>query len=154
MAIRDARQEPGATDIDCVFLGAPKKPGLVDAGIMSPGSIMMLDVGDTRSAYILCAHVHGDEWLCYPGTPDAEGELLRTGRVIGMLERVLLFLILVQGEWAAVGFVIAAKSVVRFPELNKRDFAEYYLLGTLASFLFAILSVLLYEQWLRWLTHA
>ena len=89
-----------------------------------------------------------------PAQTDAEGELLRTGRVIGMLERVLLFLILVQGEWAAVGFVIAAKSVVRFPELNKRDFAEYYLLGTLASFLFAILSVLLYEQWLRWLTHA
>lgn len=80
-----------------------------------------------------------------------DGEMLRTGRVIGMLERVLLFLILVQGEWAAVGFVIAAKSVVRFPELSKRAFAEYYLLGTLASFLFAILSVLLYERWLGWL---
>ena len=81
----------------------------------------------------------------------AEGEMLRTGRVIGMLERVLLFLILVQGEWAAVGFVIAAKSVVRFPELSKRAFAEYYLLGTLASFLFAIVSVIFYERWLGWL---
>ena len=75
MSVRVARQESGATDIDCAVLGAPKKTGLVDAGIMSPGSIMMLDVGDTRSAYILCAHVHGDEWLCHPGTPDAEGEL-------------------------------------------------------------------------------
>lgn len=86
-----------------------------------------------------------------PADGREEGELLRTGRVIGMLERVLLFLILVQGEWAAVGFVIAAKSVVRFPELSKRAFAEYYLLGTLASFLFAIISVLVYHEWLRWL---
>ena len=84
-------------------------------------------------------------------TAQQEGEILRTGRVIGMLERVLLFLILVQGEWAAVGFVIAAKSVVRFPELSKRAFAEYYLLGTLSSFLFAILSVLFYHRWLDWL---
>ena len=79
MSVRVARQESGATDIDCAVLGAPKKTGLVDAGIMSPGSIMMLDVGDTRRAYILCAHVYGDEWLCHRGTADAEGELDLSG---------------------------------------------------------------------------
>lgn len=81
----------------------------------------------------------------------AESEQLRTGRVIGILERCLLFIILIQGEWGAAGFVIAAKSIVRFQNLEDRAFAEYYLVGTLASFLFALVTALGYEVYLGWL---
>lgn len=35
-------------------------------------------------------------------------------------------------------YALAAKSIARFSELKKRSFAEYYLIGTLASILFAI----------------
>ena len=42
------------------------------------------------------------------------------------------------GAVAAVGFVIAAKTIARFKQLDDRGFAEYYLLGTLASVAVAV----------------
>lgn len=76
-------------------------------------------------------------------------EEIRAGRMIGILERTLLFLVLIQGAWGAAGFVIAAKSIVRFRELERRHFAEYYLLGTLASFLGAVVLAMFYLAFRR-----
>lgn len=70
----------------------------------------------------------------------AAGDNLRTGRIIGVLERLLVFFLVVQGEWAAVGLVVAAKSIIRFKDLEQRNFAEYYLIGTLTSLLVAGLA--------------
>ena len=50
--------------------------------------------------------------------------------------------VLVNAE-AAVGFVIAAKTIARFKQLDDRGFAEYYLLGTLASVSVAFLSAVI-----------
>ena len=47
------------------------------------------------------------------------------------------------GAEAAIGFVVAAKTLARFKLLDDRDFAEYYLLGTLASVSVAIISALI-----------
>lgn len=44
---------------------------------------------------------------------------------------------------AALGLLIAAKSIARFEELKERRFAEYYLVGTLTSLLVAIVVGLL-----------
>ena len=55
------------------------------------------------------------------------------GRIIGILERVLIYFFVLYGHFAAIGFVIAAKSFTRFRELNTRHFAEYVLIGTLLS---------------------
>lgn len=63
---------------------------------------------------------------------------LQAGRVIGVLERWLVLFLLGRGEMGAVGFVFAAKSIVRFREFERRDFAEYYLIGTLYSIVFAL----------------
>jgi hypothetical protein len=71
---------------------------------------------------------------------DAGDELARTGRLIGMLERLLLFTLALLGQWGAVGFILAAKSVARFDKLKRQDYADYYLIGTLASLLVAVLS--------------
>ena len=38
------------------------------------------------------------------------------------------------------GFVLAAKSFARFKELDKREFAEYVLIGTLISMILAIVA--------------
>jgi hypothetical protein len=43
-------------------------------------------------------------------------------------------------EYGAVGFVVAAKSLARFKALEDREFAEYFLIGTLASLLLAVLG--------------
>jgi hypothetical protein len=60
------------------------------------------------------------------------------GRTIGNLERLLILAFALIGSYGAVGFVLAAKSIARFRELNERSFAEYYLVGTLASSLVAL----------------
>ena len=61
------------------------------------------------------------------------------GRAIGALERALTLTLVLLGEYAAVGWIIAAKSLARFKALEDREFAEYFLIGTLASFLLALL---------------
>lgn len=58
------------------------------------------------------------------------------GKMIGYLERIIVYFLLLNGQYTAIAFVIAAKSVARFPEINegdKRSLAEYYLIGTLLS---------------------
>jgi hypothetical protein len=59
------------------------------------------------------------------------------GQLIGRLERALIFLLVLSGQMAGVGFLIAAKSIFRFGELREhrnRMEAEYILIGTLMSF--------------------
>lgn len=59
------------------------------------------------------------------------------GKVIGQLERALIFLFVVTGQPAGVGFLVTAKSVFRFGELKdlqNRMEAEYIIIGTLMSF--------------------
>lgn len=57
--------------------------------------------------------------------------------MIGILEHMAMLTLVWLGEWSAPGFVLAAKSVARFKELENRGFAEAYLVGTLTSFLVA-----------------
>jgi hypothetical protein len=70
----------------------------------------------------------------------------RMGATIGVLERLLVVVLLPGGGATAVGFVVAAKTLARFKELNKKRFAERYLLGTMASVTVALLSSLA-AQW-------
>jgi hypothetical protein len=63
------------------------------------------------------------------------------GRIIGQLERALIFLFIMVNQPSAVGFLIAAKSILRFGEIKDKENrmeAEYIIIGTLMSFLFAI----------------
>lgn len=64
------------------------------------------------------------------------------GRLIGQLERGLIFLFILTGQPASIGFLIAAKSVFRFGELKEhrnRMEAEYIIIGTMMSFGFGLL---------------
>lgn len=63
------------------------------------------------------------------------------GRWIGVLERLLLFLLVVIDEAGAAGLVVAAKAILRFPEITGEEphlSAEYVLIGSLASWLLAV----------------
>jgi hypothetical protein len=60
------------------------------------------------------------------------GELNR-GRIIGILERGLLYGFVLQSQYGAIGFILAAKAFTRFKALDDRPFAEYVLIGTLLS---------------------
>lgn len=71
---------------------------------------------------------------------DRTDELPNAGVWIGYLERLLIFLFILVGEYAAIGLLIAAKSILRFRDDGKQRLTtEYILLGTLLSFTIAIL---------------
>ena len=62
------------------------------------------------------------------------------GRIIGMLERGIIFLLILGGEPGGIGFLIAAKSVLRFGAVKEESrLSEYVIIGTLASFGWAML---------------
>lgn len=66
-------------------------------------------------------------------------EEFRAGRTIGKLERWLIVTLLLLSQYGLIGLVLTAKSVVRFRKFEQvPTFAEYYLLGTLYSMIFAI----------------
>lgn len=77
-------------------------------------------------------------------TPDeAPGRdtLQDAGKLIGILERLLVFTFVVIGKWEGIGFMLAAKSIFRFGDLKDgkdRKLTEYVLIGTLLSFGLAI----------------
>jgi hypothetical protein len=58
---------------------------------------------------------------------------LNRGRAIGNLERLLMLMAIGLGSYEALGFLVAAKGLIRAHEFENRDFAEYFILGSLAS---------------------
>ncbi len=69
--------------------------------------------------------------------------LTNGGRVIGNLERALIFLLILSGQTQNIGFLIAAKSVLRFGVVaDDRAASEYVIIGTLASVAWAIAAAL------------
>ncbi len=76
------------------------------------------------------------------GTPGSAA-LLRAGRYIGILERVIVVTLTLLGQYSAIAFVIAAKSVARYKTIEENPaFAERYLVGTLASLSIAMLGTM------------
>lgn len=72
---------------------------------------------------------------------DMQQGLPHAGEWIGYIERVLILTFVITGNVEAVGFLLAAKSVFRFGDLNKAKeikITEYVLLGTFASFTIAL----------------
>lgn len=70
-----------------------------------------------------------------------EDALPDAGHYIGILERLLSFAFIAIGQWPAIGFLLAAKSIFRFGDLTRakdRRLTEYILIGTLLSFGMAI----------------
>lgn len=56
------------------------------------------------------------------------------GRIIGILERWLIYSVLIASDnYGVIAIIIAAKGFARFRQLEERVFAEYVLIGTLAS---------------------
>lgn len=68
----------------------------------------------------------------------------KAGRRIGTVERLIMLVFLSQDQYAAMGFVLTAKSIARYDKITKDEkFAEYYLLGTLISMLCVIVCGIL-----------
>ena len=72
---------------------------------------------------------------------DPGADLPLGGQLIGRLERLMILMLLLAHQPDAIGLLIAAKSILRFNELARdtdRRASEYVIIGTLASFAWAI----------------
>ena len=78
---------------------------------------------------------------------DAEScqSIKNAGALIGNLERILTMVFVLIGQYEAVGFIVAAKSLLRFKETDTAK-TEYVLAGTLLSFGIATLFGLIVKQ--------
>ena len=71
-----------------------------------------------------------------------QDSLEKAGSLIGVLERFLIFVFLANGFLAIMGIIPAVKALVRFlDDKEDRQLAEYYLIGTLASLIWAAIWV-------------
>jgi hypothetical protein len=75
-------------------------------------------------------------------SPADEARALAAGRAIGVLERSLVLVGIVTARWEVVAGVVALKTVARYKELDQQFNAEYFLIGSLASLLWAALVTL------------
>ncbi|WP_130859927.1 DUF3307 domain-containing protein [Gracilibacillus phocaeensis] len=68
------------------------------------------------------------------------------GKWIGYIERLLVILLTAIGAYESIAFIIAAKSIARFKQLDDRNWAEYFLLGTLSSILLGLVLGLVVQK--------
>jgi hypothetical protein len=105
----------------------------LDAGVLVLGSIVFL----TESGNVVVRAALRDGQL-----PDEEPVALKGGRLIGPLERVLVFSLTLTGAFTLLAAVLAAKGIVRFPEISRDTDAgtraEYFLIGSLVSWVTAL----------------
>ncbi|MGF1665490.1 MAG: hypothetical protein ACFCVC_04375 [Acidimicrobiia bacterium] len=101
---------------------------LIDAALIAAGGLILTWPANLAVRWVLGrarAHV---------------GPPVGAGRWIGVLERLLIFVLVVMGEAGAAGLVVAAKSILRYPEISGKTPTinpEYVLVGSLTSWLLA-----------------
>ncbi len=145
-----------AAHLAAIALLASLWPGSWDAGVWAqPATLARLPWLETLpAAYTLGAGVIATVWAGGQAVGALMGEMLtaefpkglpRGGLIIGRLERLMILMMILMGQPAGIGFLITAKSILRFGEVtgNQDDTAtrlisEYVIIGTLASFAWAL----------------
>lgn len=106
-------------------------PALLPLMALTSGILITLSAGQYAVGLLMRPH----------GARIRNQGLREGGRQIGLLERGLIFAMLMLGQPLGVGFLIAAKSILRFGTATRdQRTAEYVIIGTLASFGWAILT--------------
>ncbi|WP_102141623.1 hypothetical protein [Mycobacterium hubeiense] len=84
-----------------------------------------------------------------PAGEPQPSDKLKGGRLLGPMERLLILGLGLAGQLAAATAVVAAKSIIRFPEINAQkarenggigidEVTEYFLVGSFASWIVAL----------------
>lgn len=80
---------------------------------------------------------------------DTSNSLADAGKWIGILERLIIFVLVVFDQYAAIALLTAAKSILRFSESkHAQERSEYVLIGTLISIAFALVTGLIIKTFL------
>ena len=124
-------------------------PGL---GAVTPNRLLMI-VGVVLLQMVtgnqLVRLVLGTVGAIKPVGQPQPSDRLKGGRLLGPMERLLILGLGLAGQLAAATAVVAAKSIIRFPEINAQkarengsigidDVTEYFLVGSFASWIVAL----------------
>lgn len=124
-------------------------PGIADVGadrlLMVIGVVLLQFVTGNQ----LVRLVLGSVGAVKPEGQPQPSDRLKGGRLLGPMERVLILGLGLAGQLAAATAVVAAKSIIRFPEINAQkarengnigidDVTEYFLVGSFASWIIAL----------------
>ncbi len=72
------------------------------------------------------------------------GSLTDAGKWIGIIERIIIFIFVLKGQYEAIGLLVAAKAIIRFNDKEPQEIkTEYLVIGTLMSIGLAIVTGLL-----------
>ncbi len=116
-------------------------PGAVSAGLWAPWAGATVAPALLLSGFVLTviAGGHAVGMVTAPYAQDFKDQgLPKAGQRIGQLERAVIFLLVLIGEPSGIGFLIAAKSLLRFEATKEQRASEYVIIGTLTSFGWAL----------------
>ncbi|MDR2690874.1 MAG: DUF3307 domain-containing protein [Dysgonamonadaceae bacterium] len=98
----------------------------------------------TNPANVFINNIMGIYNITTPNTK-RNNDLPNAGKLIGIIERTLSFILITFDHFSIVGFIIAAKSILRFRDTDTAK-TEYLLIGSLLSFGIAILLGIIYHN--------
>lgn len=110
----------------------------VDQFVLGLGAVLFMTASGNRIVRLV---------LDAAGVPRKRGETAHPGgRILGPLERLIVFAIVLAGDLAAAAIVITGKGLLRFPEIRDESrghgpdaLTEYFLIGTFTSLVVAAL---------------
>lgn len=128
-----------------VLAGLDPDRALLLAGVL----LAQLSTGNVVVRLVLAASRTANPMRSGPGAPVPT---LKGGRLLGPMERLLIVGLGLAGEVTAAGIVIAAKGLLRFPELQAtrqeagrgpgiHEVTEYFLVGSFVSWLVSLTSL-------------
>lgn len=65
--------------------------------------------------------------------------LKNAGKYIGIIERIIIFILVYQGQYEAIGLLITGKSILRYNSTHEEEKTEYLLIGTFLSIFIAFI---------------
>lgn len=126
---------------------APALPDVVGGSLLDRvGAAEVLVVAGAVAVQLSTANVAVRLLLDAVGVPAVTNEKkLKGGRMLGPMERLFIVGLGLAGSLGAAAVVVAAKGLLRYPELQRTereegptDISEYFLIGSFASWLVAL----------------
>ncbi|MGC0367751.1 hypothetical protein [Microbacterium sp. SLBN-111] len=150
VVVAPARPHPGILGAAWEAYG-PRAGLSLDVVLLVAGCLLFLLESGNAVVRIALRGEMGERVL--PDAGDAP-TTLKGGRLIGPLERILVFALTLAGAYPLLAAVLAAKGIVRFPEISRDgdggDRAEYFLIGSLVSWVTGLAAA--FVVW--WSLHA
>jgi hypothetical protein len=130
-------------------VGIPALQGLAADRVLLLVGVFLVQLSTGNVVVRLVLAATGTTDPTYGSEPDPD-QRLKGGRLLGPMERVFILGLGLAGNLIAASIVIAAKGLLRFPELQSKGeqvrihrLTEYFLVGSFVSWLVALSSLAL-----------